>query len=45
MVFIKTFKKAKQLELEEMREMLDKFLEEFMGVEEVQQFRKLMGKE
>lgn len=43
--FIKNFKKTKQVRLEEMRESLERFLDEFMGLEEVQQFRKLMNKE
>ena len=43
--FIKNFKKSKQLELDEIQDILRKFMDEFIGVDEVQQFRKLMAKE
>lgn len=43
--FIKNFKKTKQLDLDEIQDILKRFLDEFIGVEEVQQFRKLMTKE
>lgn len=43
--FIKNFKKSKQLDLDEIQDVLRKFLDEFIGVDEVQQFRKLMAKE
>lgn len=45
MNFIKNFKKTKQLDLDEIQDILKRFLDEFIGVEEVQQFRKLMMKE
>ena len=43
--FIKNFKKTKQLDLDEIQDILKRFLDEFIGVEEVQQFRKMMTKE
>jgi hypothetical protein len=42
--FIKNFKKTKLNGCEEFQEKLDRFLDEFIAVEEVQQFRKLMNK-
>lgn len=43
--FIKNFKKSKLTGCEEFEEKLDRFLDEFIAIEEVQQFRKLMNKE